>query len=211
MFTADTTTPSEATSLFKHKLKLGLLLWLCASCLFATTGSLLALPRPMIPAMIWTPVLLGSLAYRRSAQFKAVIDGLKLSTLLSVHLLRIFFGSSFLWLGAQGQLPTSFAYPAGLGDLLAGLSALVILSLGPKRISPKVLLAWNVLGLIDMISVFINAQRVLFFDGGVEALWRFGQWPFGMLPTSIVSLVLLSHLTIGLRLWRDRRHSDPRA
>lgn len=207
MSPTDTTMTNRPNSALTRKLQLGLLLWLSGSCAFARSGILLRLPPLMLPALIWTPVILGVLAYRRSAEFKAVIDALELRTLLLVHLLRIIFGASFLWLGAHGELPRSFAYPAGLGDLLAGMSALVLILLGPKRVGVKVLLAWNILGMLDMISVFLNAQRVLFFDGGIEALWRFGQWPFGMLPTSIVSLVLLSHLAIGracLRRWRAR-------
>ena len=204
MSATDPTMTNHLTPALTRKLQLGLLLWLSSSCAFAISGILLRLPPLMLPALIWTPVILGVLAYRRSAQFKGVIDALELRTLLMVHLLRIFFGASFLWLGAHGELPRSFAYPAGVGDVLAGVSALALILFGPKRVSVKVLLAWNILGMIDMISVFLNAQRILFFDGGIEALWRFGQWPFGMLPTSIVSLVLLSHLAIGRR-WRARQ------
>lgn len=210
MSAADPTMMNQPNPALRRKLQLGLLLWLSGSCAFAISGILLRLPPLMLPALIWTPVIIGVLAYHRSAEFKGAIDALELRTLLMVHLLRIIFGASFLWLGAHGELPRSFAYPAGVGDVLAGVSALALILIGPRRVSVKALLAWNILGMLDMISVFFNAQRILFFDGGIEALWRFGQWPFGMLPTSIVSLVLLSHLAIGracLRRWRARQRA----
>lgn len=199
------TNPSPAAPI-KRALALFILLWLIASASFALSGALRALPRYLVPLMIWTPVLLGALSAHKSARLRAAILALDDRAFLAIHLVRMGFGAAFLVLGASAKLPGSFAYPAGVGDVMAGVGALALLLSPRLRQRAGVLLAWNIFAFVDMLSVFVNAQRVLFSPQGPQFIERFSQWPFGMLPTSVVSLVLLSHLAMFWRL-RSKRIS----
>jgi hypothetical protein len=189
----------------RARLLVALCCWLCASALIASSGALLHIPRAMIPVMIWSPVLLFAAVYNRHGQLADVVDGLDVRLLLSVHLARIGFGLAFLWLGELGQLPTTFTTQAGTGDALAGLSAAALIIMWSYRPSWRVLLIWNVLASMDMFLTFLNAQRHLFAEGGMTTMAWFGRLPFGMLPTSVVSIVLISHIALGARLWARYR------
>ena len=59
-------------------------------------------------------------------------------------------------------------------------------------------LAWNVVGLIDIVFVVVNAGRVAMADpDGMRALL---QLPFILLPLFLVPLVIATHLLLFTRL-----------
>jgi hypothetical protein len=181
--------------------------WVAAALAFAFSGVLPRLPPLLIPALIWTPVLSGVLAYRASAPVRAFVHGLDPRWPILFHLVRVGFGAAFLVLLGRGALPSAFALPAGYGDLVAGTLALPALW-AASRLTPRrraLVLGWNVIGLVDILMVFVSAQRLILFAGDRQLLSEFARFPFSLLPVLVVPLVLLTHFAVFARLAHGRR------
>ena len=125
---------------------------------------------------------------------------LDLKTIVGVHITRI-IGLDFLFQYSQGRLPAGFAFPAGLGDILVGVTA-VPLVLAISRDLPGVrkwFVAWNVLGIMDLVVAvgsgilhFLSALGVLAGTGPTTLLMN--QFPRSMVPTFLVPVFILLHL-----------------
>jgi hypothetical protein len=179
-----------------------LAIWIVAALLAAATGLVAALPRPLIPLIIWSPVLAAVLAWRRSPTVRAFVADVDLRLPVLFHVVRVFFGAAFLVEAAAGRLPSSFAHVAGPGDLVAGALALPAALLATRRdqTSRALLFGWNLLGLVDILAVFLSAQRLLLVLRDERFLLAFQRLPFSALPVLVVPLVLLTHLLIFVRL-----------
>jgi hypothetical protein len=70
------------------------------------------------------PVLVGALFIRGSKQVREIIAAVAQSQLVAFQFYRV-LGVTFLVLYAAGQLPGIFALPAGWGDVMVGLTALM--------------------------------------------------------------------------------------
>jgi hypothetical protein len=110
-----------------------------------------------------------------------------------------FIGFYFLILGGDGRLPRAFAFPAGIGDIAVALGAFALVSSKLVRLVWFVL-AWNILGLADIIAVVFNALRCGLRDWQSMAALR--ELPLAMLPTFLVPLILASHALMLVRVIR---------
>src|SRR5271165_5238276 len=75
--------------------------------------------------------------------------------LVALHLVR-FIGIYFLYLFTQEELPYRFAVIGGIGDIIVAALAVVIMLRTPSK---PVLVAWNMLGLADIVGVAVTAAR----------------------------------------------------
>ena len=118
--------------------------------------------------------------------------------LIAFHLIR-FVGFYFLFLYSLRELPYNFAVFGGWGDIAVALLALVVMFFRVK--SRTALVAWNLLGLADIIGVAATAARdEAAVPGSMHLLDRF---PLILLPTCIVPLIIVTH---GLMLVRAARY-----
>ncbi|MGZ3477099.1 MAG: hypothetical protein ACXWUG_26025, partial [Polyangiales bacterium] len=115
--------------------------------------------------------------------------------LIVMHVVRAPIGAAFLLLHAQGRLPAAFAVRGGVGDIIAGLGALLVLSSTART---KKL--WNVFGLLDLAMVVMTAQKLAFVDHDPLMRSAMSHFPFPLLPFFVVPLMVLSHLAIFARL-----------
>lgn len=184
-------------------------LWAAAGLTFGASGALAQLPRPMVPLLIWSPVVAAVVAYRRVASVRALVASLDPRALVLLHVLRVYFGAHFLLEAAAGRLSERFAHIAGPGDIAVGVLALplALLAARPTTTARTLTLAWNTLGLADMLLVFATAQRLLFIERDVAFLRAFGRLPYAALPTFVVPLVITAHLALFARL--RRAHATP--
>jgi hypothetical protein len=114
-----------------------------------------------------------------------------------IHLTRIVAGAYFLVLYRRGELPYLFAVPGGIGDIIAGTLAIVVL-VAPRR---SWLFGWNVLALIDILMVIVAATRsVLAAPESMNAILRL---PLVVLPLWLVPLILATHVLIFFRLLKS--------
>src|SRR4029078_1734250 len=105
----------------------------------------------------------------------------------------------------RGEMPSAFAVPAGWGDVaVAFLAFMLMMSVNPKTKSGlRLYLAWNVLGLIDILAVVGNAATTAMRDP--ESMQALLQLPCSLLPTFLVPLIIVSHVLLFMVLARRNR------
>jgi hypothetical protein len=178
---------------------LGLILggWFIAALAVGAAGVLNRLPVP--------PPAIAGLLTASSLAALALSDGLRRAVLdrgpvplVALHLVR-FVGIWFLVLYGRGELPRDFAQQAGWGDIVVAVGAvLVLLFVPPARTAGRrrVLLAWNVMGLADILFVIVSALRLPAAMRG--EIMPFFHLPLSLLPTFFVPLIIVSHLLLFL-------------
>lgn len=198
--------PPPSSSPDHRRVWSALALWGAAGLTLAASGVIGALPRPAVPLLIWSPVIALVVAYRASAAVRAFVASLDLRALVLYHLVRVVFGALFLMEMRAGNLPAAFAKLAGPGDIFAGVLAVpaAFFATRSDRTSRALLLAWNTLGLLDILAVFLTAQRLIFVVGDPQLFRTFQRMPYATLPLLVVPLVLVTHLVIFLRLRAPR-------
>jgi len=183
--------------------RLALAGWFAFATLLAAVAPLSRAPF-LVPLAVFGTILGGVLLYRRSSTIRAAVQRLDTRTLLAVHLVRAPIGIMFLFMYAAGSLPAIFAVRAGIGDTLAGLTALLLVLAVPtaalSKRHRKYLFAWNTLGLIDIAMSVGTGQKVLLLDRDPIAIATVQAFPLPLIPFFVVPAVVLTHLAIYARL-----------
>lgn len=193
-----------------------------------TSHALHARPRPLIPILFgWLVIAVGLGASGRIAALQppipqVVVVALTVATLagglllpgarawllaadprsiLALHATRFLAGLAFLFYQRTGALPAAFAMPAGIGDMLVGITALALLF--AARTAPPAraaLLFWNAFGLTDLFFVVATAARLGMADpASMQSLL---QLPLSLLPTFLVPILFATHFLLFAQLLR---------
>jgi hypothetical protein len=107
-------------------------------------------------------------------------------------------GLFFLVEWARGHLPGGFALPAGVGDILVGLSAPLVVARLARGQGERAFAWWNALGLLDLV-VAVSAG-VLHASGPLGVLTGelpsdlVARYPLSVVPTFLVPLAIILHL-----------------
>jgi hypothetical protein len=121
------------------------------------------------------------------------------SILIAVQTYRI-GGIAFLWGMTQGLLDPAFAIPAGVGDILIGVTAIpfaIFLWKGYSW-SKYALVVWSVLGIADLV----NALTLGVITNPDFSTSTMATFPWILVPTVFVPLALALH---GITLYRLRK------
>jgi hypothetical protein len=120
------------------------------------------------------------------------------SLLIAVHTWRI-GGIFFIWGMTQGLLDPAFAIPAGVGDILIGLTAIPFAIFLWKRYSwsKYALVVWSVLGIADLVNA-VTLGVITNPDFRTSTMATF---PWILVPTVAVPTALALH---GIVLYRLR-------
>jgi hypothetical protein len=140
-------------------------------------------------------------------QFRSALLSLPLSALVALNIGRV-AGIFFVLLYAQGRLSAPFAPSAGWGDVITGLVAIpvVLMMRGHSdRAAVLPIALWNAFGALDLIVAIslgiLSAPGTplrIFTEGpGTLAMTHL---PWIMIPTMLVPIYLLIHLTIAAKL-----------
>jgi len=120
------------------------------------------------------------------------------SVLIAIHTWRI-LGIVFLWGMTQGLLDPAFAIPAGIGDILIGVTAVpfaIFLWKGYSW-SKYAVVVWTVLGIADLVNA-VTLGVITNSDFSASTMATF---PWILVPTVGVPLALTLH---GITLYRLR-------
>jgi hypothetical protein len=170
--------------------------WLVVALVVGATGALSRLPvPPPIIAVALTFLLLVLMRMSRATQSAARQLGAR--SLIAFHGIRLPIGAYFLVLEARDVLPAAFATPAGWGDVVVGLVAIVVAALCcPVRTPGRraAVMVWNIAGLVDILGVLANGIRL--FAGDPAFATPFMTLPLSLLPTFVVPLVIVSHVIV---------------
>jgi hypothetical protein len=181
---------------------LGLWIGLAAA---AGAAGWLAIPRPF-PVMgifVAAPLLAAAIASISPAARGAMLS-LPLPLMVGLNIGRV-FAVLFLLLAVDGRLSGPFPYSAAWGDILSGVVALPMLRLAQQPARHAMILhLWNAFGMADLVVAIVlgvmsaaNSPLQIFPEPGSQAMQ---QLPWSFVPTVLVPLWMILHVTIFVRL-----------
>lgn len=143
------------------------------------------------------------LGVRKFTWFQLAFEKITLQSLVNIHIFR-FIGIFFLISYYYGALPSKFAIIAGVGDIVtATLSIGVVRAINAKKSYAKVLtLGWNILGILDIVSVIISANITTknYIDTGSQGLSEIINFPFSFIPAFAPATIIFLHILIFKKL-----------
>jgi hypothetical protein len=177
----------------------GLAAWFLFLAMTTVSGLYLEARGPRF-LLYGVPALLTVLLLSRAQWLREAMRGTPWWWIPALQTLRVGGGSSLFAAWALGLAPWSMVLPAGVGDILVGLSAAAVAAALFRHWRGARLLAvvWNVLGLLDILHTLFRAvasapgpQR-LFFDEPANTIPAV--FPLVYLPGFVVPLTILLHL-----------------
>ena len=190
-----------------------LLAWLTAVLLLSQGGFFLTLSLYPVPniGLMFVPIIVGVTLLAKSAVFRKLVDNTYQPWLIGVQITRA-MGVVFLTLYARGLMPAEFAIPAGIGDVVIGVSAPIVAAILFLDLSFGRMLAivWNVIGSADLIVSIIlgfftspTPYQLLALNNSNHLLFDF---PLALVPVFAVPLSLLLHI-FSLRVLLKQTHA----
>jgi hypothetical protein len=157
-----------------------------------------ALPIPILLGVA-VPLLVFLAAYLGSEAFRQLVLSADLRVLTAIQAWRA-GGLGFLALYAHDVLPGLFAWPAGLGDIFIGVTApwvMLALIRRPGFMASRLFLAWNLLGILDLVvAVGTGVLSSGFVAGlaGAVTTAPMAELPLVLIPAYFVPLFIMLHL-----------------
>jgi VanZ family protein len=175
--------------------------WLAAALLLGRHGFFQPSRQARFPniALGFTPILVGLAAYAALEPLRDAVRETRPHLVIGIQVYRI-LGFIFLVFYAQGRLPGVFALPAGIGDVLIGVTAPLAALLVWKghRWGKGLTILWNIAGIYDLVQAvalgFLTAPsryQLLSFNASNLAI---GAFPLVLVPTFAVPLSILLHM-----------------
>lgn len=178
-----------------------LLIWLALQSFLALSGfytvTLTVPPRFLLLVL---PLILLIIILFSTSKGRNYIDRFDKNTLSILHIVRIPVEIVLFWLFVNRTVPELMTFEGRNFDILSGLSTPVIYYFGfvRKQLNNKIILIWNLICMILLINIVVNAilsapfsfQKFAFDQPNIAVLY----FPFIWLPSCIVPIVLFSHL-----------------
>jgi hypothetical protein len=155
------------------------------------------------------PLSLFLIGYQTIRPFRDFVLSADLRIIIGMQAWR-WAGFGFLSLYTYRVLPGIFAWPAGVGDMLVGITAVTVLASllrNPAFAASKRFVIWNLLGILDLaVAVSIGALVPLLAPNlyGTVTTSPMAQLPLVLIPAYLVPTFLMLHLTA---LFQSRRAS----
>jgi hypothetical protein len=184
--------------------------WLALVFILGARGAYVAQPgAPPIALLLGLlgPLTLFLLAYFTIRPVREFILSADLRLIVGMQAWR-WAGLGFLTLYTYRILPGIFAWPAGLGDMAVGITAIPVLASllrKPAFAGGKRFVAWNLLGILDLtVAVSIGALVPILAPNfyGTVTTAPMSVLPLVLIPVFLVPTFLMLHLTA---LFQSRR------
>lgn len=192
-------------SVLGHKaniIGLGMVVWLIIQMVLSlnlfyieTVGDI----PPKFPIVGFLPTFILIIILFNTTKGKIFIDSLSLSDLTFLSIIRIPVEIVLWWLFLNNAIPQILTFEGRNFDILAGITAPIITYFGfiKGELNNKVLLGWNVVSLMLLLNIVINAmlsfptvfQQFAFDQPNVGILY----FPFFWLPSFIVPVIFFTH------------------
>ena len=169
---------------------------------------------PLLPAAIFTPVVIGAPLLLLSKRVGQLLDAMPTNWLVALQLYRV-VGSQWLAYWLLGRLLGLWALPAGTGDVLTGLFAVpaaMALASGTAD-GRKAAILWNMFGLADFVVAITLGMIIT--PGPFQLIIPQGPnvgldgYPNVLTPAFVVPSSILLHV-LSLRQLRRRSRSGAR-
>lgn len=165
---------------------------------------------PPLPILLGVllPIVLFAAAYRALPAFRGRVLAADLPLLTALQAWRAGGGFGFLALHAHGVLPGSFAWPAGVGDMLIGATApFVAMALvrDPAFVHSRSFVAWNLLGILDfVVAIGMGALSAGLFPqiSGAVTTAPMSLIPLVLVPAYLVPFFVMLHIVALVRARR---------
>ncbi len=203
----------ERKFLFSFLAGIILLIWFS---LIAILGSLSFFAKnPLFaPWIVFGFLILFELLRRvyHSKKVQAFASLIPMHWLIGIQFYRI-VGVGFLILYSQGVLPGAFAFPAGIGDIIVGVSApfVAILYYLKKPYAKNLAIVWNIVGILDLIIAlsvgFLGFPRPVQFVPLQPTTEPLSLFPLVIIPLFAVPLALLMHF-LGLKVLKISKREE---
>lgn len=180
----------------------GLIIWLLIQGILSLKNIYSSNTNSMPPKIILlgiAPTILTLLLLFFSEKGRIFIDSLDVAKLTLINTVRIPVEIILYVLFINGVIPELMTFEGSNFDLLAGISAPVVYyGIRKGKLNSKAILIWNFVSLGLLINIVVNAlfsapspfQKFAFDQPNIAIL----HFPFSLLPTFIVPVVLLGHL-----------------
>jgi hypothetical protein len=164
---------------------------------------------PYIVLGITLPVVAGIWLIRKSQTVRAILHATPQQWIVGIQFYRG-MGSMFLVLLGWRLLPAVFALPAGFGDVLVGITALLIAGTYASGMLGRnwLVVLWNIFGIADLVIALTTG--FLSAPGPLQQLslgtpnYLVGLYPLVMIPVYAVPLSLVLHAASLTKLtWRE--------
>ena len=188
--------------LVSRNVALLLLGWIFIASGIGLAGWFKSVSAPFVAATVWTLTALVLLACWKVPSFKSWASNVDLRWLVLPHVTRFVAGLCLFSFCSRGELPFAFAAPAGWGDIIVAVLAVLLLALSGAR-NWKMLLFWNTIGFADILFVVMTALRLGLADW--QSMHALREFPLSLLPTFLVPLIIASHILIFIRALRTGR------
>jgi hypothetical protein len=183
--------------------------WFAAA---VTAGALGVVNEPGRPPLVLLTFFLVPIAgfltaYLTSGSFRAFTETIPLSLLVGSHLWR-FVGIVFVVGWLERTLAAGFGIPAGFGDIIVALGALLLLPRIRNGTATRGwLMAWNVFGILDLVAAI--TLGLLYSESALGRLSSttsntrlLTAFPLSVIPTFFVPLFILMHGLLFKRIGR---------
>lgn len=163
-------------------------------------------PPLFVGLFLLIPIIGFTLTYRVCPLVRQAVKALPLWLITLAHVWR-FVGLGFVAGAAVGLLPGQFGYPEGLGDVIAAAFCLplafALRRQGHSRRLRAAFIAWNIFGLIDLLSAISlgilyspSSFGILRTDISTGLMTTF---PVNLIPTFFLPLFILLHVLALVR------------
>ncbi len=188
-----------------------LLSWFFVALILGLQGFFEATPGGQFQNMLFTfiPLALGLGLFFYSKTLKQIIDATPMHWLVSIQIYRA-LGVFFLILYSMQLLPAEFAIPAGIGDILIGITAPLVgyLYFIRKAIAQNLVILWSILGIADLVIAvtlgFLTSPGLLNLLSVEAPNVLVSVYPLVLIPAFGVPLSILLHVFALRKALREK-------